>query len=134
MRAAFAISDKQERTAAVAAARDAIKEALTEEQLEDANLGLGHERSSKQASCVATLSKPAPASTVVRPTKCATSFVETGMLPRTHGSALFTRGETQGLVVTTLGTGDDEQIIDALHGNFRSNFLLALQLPALLGW
>ena len=39
---------------------------------------------------------------------------ETGFLPRTHGSALFTRGETQGLVVTTLGTGDDEQMIDAL--------------------
>ena len=54
---------------------------------------------------------------------------ETGMLPRTHGSALFTRGETQGLVVTTLGTGDDEQIIDALHGNSRSNFLLHYNFP-----
>ena len=54
---------------------------------------------------------------------------ETGLLPRTHGSALFTRGETQGLVVTTLGTGDDEQIIDALHGNSRSNFLLHYNFP-----
>ena len=54
---------------------------------------------------------------------------ETGLLPRTHGSALFTRGETQALVVTTLGTGDDEQIIDALHGNFRSNFLLHYNFP-----
>jgi polyribonucleotide nucleotidyltransferase len=54
---------------------------------------------------------------------------QTSVLPRTHGSALFTRGETQGLVVTTLGTGDDEQIIDALHGNFRSNFLLHYNFP-----
>ena len=48
---------------------------------------------------------------------------EVGVLPRTHGSSLFTRGETQALVVTTLGTGDDEQMIDALHGTSRSNFL-----------
>ena len=54
---------------------------------------------------------------------------ETSLLPRTHGSALFTRGETQGLVVTTLGTGDDEQIIDALHGSSRSNFLLHYNFP-----
>ncbi|HHN68058.1 MAG TPA: polyribonucleotide nucleotidyltransferase, partial [Thermopetrobacter sp.] len=47
-----------------------------------------------------------------------------GVLPRTHGSALFTRGETQALVVTTLGTGDDEQFIDALEGTYRENFLL----------
>ncbi|MFM2391937.1 MAG: polyribonucleotide nucleotidyltransferase, partial [Pseudomonadota bacterium] len=60
----------------------------------------------------------------VRPIVC-----ETGVLPRTHGSALFTRGETQGLVVTTLGTGEDEQIIDALHGNSRSNFLLHYNFP-----
>ena len=49
---------------------------------------------------------------------------EVGVLPRTHGSALFTRGETQALVVTTLGTGQDEQIIDALEGEYRSRFLL----------
>jgi polyribonucleotide nucleotidyltransferase len=54
---------------------------------------------------------------------------QTSVLPRTHGSALFTRGETQGLVVTTLGTGDDEQFIDALHGNFKSNFLLHYNFP-----
>ena len=54
---------------------------------------------------------------------------EVGFLPRTHGSALFTRGETQGLVVTTLGTGDDEQIIDALHGTSRSNFMLHYNFP-----
>jgi polyribonucleotide nucleotidyltransferase len=52
-----------------------------------------------------------------------------GLLPRTHGSALFTRGETQGLVVTTLGTGDDEQIIDALEGEWRERFLLHYNFP-----
>ena len=51
---------------------------------------------------------------------------ETGLLPRTHGSALFTRGETQGLVVTTLGTGDDEQMIDASARHVQ------IQLPAAL--
>jgi len=54
---------------------------------------------------------------------------ETGILPRTHGSALFTRGETQGLVVTTLGTGDDEQMIDSLQGMYKSNFLLHYNFP-----
>ncbi|MDB5365258.1 MAG: pnp, partial [Rhodospirillales bacterium] len=54
---------------------------------------------------------------------------EVGILPRTHGSALFTRGETQALVVTTLGTGQDEQIIDALAGEYRENFLLHYNFP-----
>src|SRR5476649_948017 len=54
---------------------------------------------------------------------------EVGLLPRAHGSALFTRGETQGLVVTTLGTGQDEQIIDALDGEYRSNFMLHYNFP-----
>ncbi len=54
---------------------------------------------------------------------------ETGVLPRTHGSSLFTRGETQALVVTTLGTGQDEQIIDALDGDYRENFLLHYNFP-----
>ncbi|WP_374384427.1 polyribonucleotide nucleotidyltransferase [Dongia sp.] len=54
---------------------------------------------------------------------------EVGVLPRAHGSALFTRGETQALVVTTLGTGDDEQIIDALEGEFRETFMLHYNFP-----
>ncbi len=54
---------------------------------------------------------------------------EVGVLPRTHGSALFTRGETQAIVVTTLGTGQDEQIIDALEGEYRSNFMLHYNFP-----
>ena len=49
---------------------------------------------------------------------------EVGVLPRTHGSALFTRGETQALVVTTLGTGEDEQYVDALEGTYKEHFML----------
>jgi polyribonucleotide nucleotidyltransferase len=60
----------------------------------------------------------------VRPIEC-----EVGVLPRTHGSALFTRGETQSLAVATLGTGQDEQIIDALEGDYRENFLLHYNFP-----
>jgi polyribonucleotide nucleotidyltransferase len=54
---------------------------------------------------------------------------EVGILPRAHGSALFTRGETQALVVTTLGTGQDEQIIDALTGEYREAFMLHYNFP-----
>ena len=54
---------------------------------------------------------------------------EVGILPRAHGSALFTRGETQGLVTATLGTGQDEQIIDALEGEYREHFLLHYNFP-----
>lgn len=128
MRAAFALTDKQERTTAVAAARDAIKDALSEEQLEDANLG------SAMKKLEAGILRGDVVKTGKRIDGRDTDTVraiesQVGLLPRTHGSALFTRGETQGLVVTTLGTGDDEQIIDALHGNFRSNFLLHYNFP-----
>jgi polyribonucleotide nucleotidyltransferase len=54
---------------------------------------------------------------------------EVGILPRSHGSALFTRGETQALAVATLGTGQDEQIIDALEGEYRENFMLHYNFP-----
>ena len=128
MRAAFAISDKQERTAAVAAARDAIKEKLTDEQREDPDLGTALkklEAAILRGDVVKTGKRIDGRRTdEVRPIVC-----QTGLLPRTHGSALFTRGETQALVVTTLGTGDDEQFIDALHGNFKSNFLLHYNFP-----
>ncbi|MFC4218278.1 polyribonucleotide nucleotidyltransferase [Pseudophaeobacter arcticus] len=128
MRAAFAISDKQERTSAVAAARETIKAALNEEQLDDANLG------SAMKKLEAGILRGDVVKTGKRIDGRATDEIrdivsETGLLPRTHGSALFTRGETQGLVVTTLGTGDDEQFIDALHGNFKSNFLLHYNFP-----
>ena len=60
----------------------------------------------------------------MRPIDC-----QIGVLPRAHGSALFTRGETQALVVATLGTGQDEQIIDALEGEYRENFMLHYNFP-----
>ncbi len=58
---------------------------------------------------------------------------ETGVLPRAHGSALFTRGETQALVTCTLGTSDDTQLIEAFEGDSRNAVHAALQLPAVLG-
>jgi len=60
----------------------------------------------------------------VRPIVC-----EVGVLPRTHGSALFTRGETQALVVTTLGTGEDEQYVDSLEGTYKQHFMLHYNFP-----
>ena len=128
MAAAYAITDKQERVAAVAAAKEAIIAGLTEEQQEDANLGSALKKleSGVLRGSVVKEGKRIDGRALdeVRPI-----LSETGVLPRTHGSALFTRGETQGLVVTTLGTGDDEQFIDALHGNFKSNFMLHYNFP-----
>jgi polyribonucleotide nucleotidyltransferase len=128
MRDAYAITDKQERVNAVAAAKDAIKESLTEEQREDPNLGTAIKKLESMVLRGDVVKSgrriDGRALDEVRPIVC-----ETGFLPRTHGSALFTRGETQGMVITTLGTGDDEQIIDALHGNYRSNFLLHYNFP-----
>ena len=100
-------------TAAISAARQAIVEALSEEEREDANLG----------SALKKLESGILRGDVVKNGKRIDGrktdeirdiVCETGILPRTHGSALFTRGETQGLVITTLGTGDDEQFVDAL--------------------
>ena len=128
MRAAFAIRDKQDRTNAIEAAVEAIKAAMSEEDQADANL----------YPAIKQLESAVLRGDVVkngiridgRDTKTVRPIVsETGVLPRAHGSALFTRGETQGLVVTTLGTGEDEQIIDALNGNYRSNFMLHYNFP-----
>ncbi|MGR3496409.1 polyribonucleotide nucleotidyltransferase [Citreimonas sp.] len=128
MRDAYSILDKQERTQAVAAAKDAIKAQLSEDDLADANLGSALKKleSTILRGSVVKSGKRIDGRALdeVRPI-----VSETGLLPRTHGSALFTRGETQALVVTTLGTGDDEQFIDALTGNFRSNFLLHYNFP-----
>ena len=128
MRAAFAIRDKQERTNAISAAADAIVAALSDEDKADANLGAAIKKleSSILRGDVVSNGRRIDG----RDTRTVRPIVsEVGILPRTHGSSLFTRGETQALVVTTLGTGEDEQIIDALHGNFRSNFLLHYNFP-----
>jgi polyribonucleotide nucleotidyltransferase len=128
MRAAYGNTDKQERVEAVAAAREAIKAALNEEQLAHVNL------SSAMKKLEASILRGDVVKGGERIDGRATTDVraiisETGMLPRTHGSALFTRGETQALAVTTLGTGDDEQMIDALHGTYKSNFMLHYNFP-----
>ena len=128
MRAAFALRDKQERSNAIDAASAAIKGALAAEDLVDINLGSAIKKLESSILRGDIINGGARIdgrdNKTVRPIVC-----ETGLLPRTHGSALFTRGETQGLVVTTLGTGEDEQIIDALNGNTRSNFLLHYNFP-----
>ena len=128
MQAAYAITDKQERTTAVSDAKESIKGSLAEEQLSDENLGSAMKKLESQVlrGDVVKNGKriDGRALDTVREINC-----ETGLLPRTHGSALFTRGETQGLVVTTLGTGDDEQMIDALNGMYKSNFLLHYNFP-----
>ncbi|EKE44253.1 polyribonucleotide nucleotidyltransferase [Oceaniovalibus guishaninsula JLT2003] len=128
MRAAFAITDKQERTTAISDARQAIIDGLTDEQKADENLGSALKKleSSVLRGDVVKSGKRIDGRRTdeVRPI-----VAETGLLPRTHGSALFTRGETQALAVTTLGTGDDEQMIDALQGTYKSNFLLHYNFP-----
>jgi len=128
MRAAFKITDKQERTAAVNAAREAIIATLDEDQATDENLGAALKKLESEilrGDVVKTGKRiDGRALDEIRPI-----VSEVGILPRTHGSALFTRGETQALVVTTLGTGDDEQMIDALQGTYKSNFLLHYNFP-----
>jgi len=128
MRAAYAIRDKQERTNAVSAVKEEIKAGLSEEQQEDANLGASLKKLESMVlrSDVVKNGRRIDGRALdeVREIVC-----ETKVLPRTHGSALFTRGETQGLVVTTLGTGDDEQFVDALHGTSKQNFMLHYNFP-----
>jgi polyribonucleotide nucleotidyltransferase len=128
MRAAFAIRNKQERVAAIAEAREAVKATLTEDELADENLGAAMKK--LEASILrGTVIDGAPRidgrdNRTIRPI-----IAETSVLPRTHGSALFTRGETQSLCVATLGTGEDEQFVDALTGTSKSSFLLHYNFP-----
>jgi len=128
MRAAFALRDKQERVNAISAARDAIRAGLTEAELADENLGSAFKKL-ESSILRGDIINGAPRidgrdTRTVRPIEA-----EVGLLPRTHGSALFTRGETQALVVATLGTGDDEQFMDALTGTWKANFLLHYNFP-----
>ncbi|GIX12365.1 MAG: polyribonucleotide nucleotidyltransferase [Paracoccaceae bacterium] len=128
LREAFTTVDKQERQAKIAAAKERMQAALTPEELE------GDAAAAAFKEIEADIMRSAVIETgrridgrdlvTVRPIDC-----QVGILPRTHGSALFTRGETQALVVTTLGTGDDEQIIDALEGEWRERFLLHYNFP-----
>ena len=130
--AAYGIATKEQRVEAIAAAKDKAIEALCDEDDENAatpqTVG-GAFKSIEQdivrGSIIETGSRiDGRGLADVRQIKC-----EVGVLPRTHGSALFTRGETQALVVTTLGTGDDEQFVDALEGTYKQNFLLHYNFP-----
>jgi polyribonucleotide nucleotidyltransferase len=128
LRKAYAITTKQERYTAIAASKAVTKEKLLPE-IEN-ETALSHGLKALEADILRTMILDDKIRvdgrdlSTIRPIVC-----ETGMLPRTHGSALFTRGETQALVVTTLGTGQDEQIIDALEGEYRERFLLHYNFP-----
>jgi polyribonucleotide nucleotidyltransferase len=128
LRQAYLETVKQARVEKVSAAKQA---ALEELALEDGELDMA-------AGLLKDLEKDIVRGNILntgvridgRDTKTVRPIVsEVGILPRSHGSALFTRGETQALVVTTLGTGQDEQIIDALEGEYREHFMLHYNFP-----
>jgi polyribonucleotide nucleotidyltransferase len=131
VRAAYGITDKQARVEKVAEARDAVVAKLEAE--------LGEEFDSlKVANAFKNLEKDVVRGDILktktridgRNEKQVRNITSsTSLLPRTHGSALFTRGETQALAVTTLGTGQDMQIIDELAGEYKERFMLHYNFP-----
>ena len=125
--AAYKIADKAERQAAVGAVRTEAKEKIGDEY--EAVL-VGGLIKGLEADVVRGAILKTGVRIDGRDTKTVRAIVsEAGFLPRAHGSALFTRGETQAMVVATLGTGQDEQIIDSLVGEGRSNFMLHYNFP-----
>jgi polyribonucleotide nucleotidyltransferase len=127
---AYAITDKLERQAAVGAVRDAAIEAFTDNEAGIDDKVITAKFKSLEADVVRGAILKTGKRIDERDTKTVRPIVsEVGVLPRTHGSALFTRGETQALVVATLGTGQDEQIIDALEGEYKQRFLLHYNFP-----
>ena len=127
LREAYSKTVKQERVEAVNAVKTATKEAL-EEQF-DGGMVAGAlkelEKDIVRGGILDTgLRIDGRDTKTVRPI-----LAETTILPRTHGSTLFTRGETQALVTTTLGTAQDEQIIDNIEGDYRSHFMLHYNFP-----
>jgi polyribonucleotide nucleotidyltransferase len=125
--AAYKIADKTERQAAVGAVRQQVKDKLGDAY--DAVL-VGSLIKEMEADVVRGAILKTGSRIDGRDTRTVRQIVaEAGFLPRAHGSALFTRGETQAMVVATLGTGQDEQIIDALVGESRSSFMLHYNFP-----
>ncbi|MCR9177710.1 MAG: polyribonucleotide nucleotidyltransferase, partial [Alphaproteobacteria bacterium] len=127
MESAYDEPNKTERQNKVAAAKDTAMATIEDEKEKEAAKGLLKEIESDivRGRILDTGNRIDGRDTkTVRPI-----VAEVGVLPRAHGSALFTRGETQALVVTTLGTGQDEQIIDALEGEFRESFMLHYNFP-----
>jgi polyribonucleotide nucleotidyltransferase len=133
LKAAYKLTGKQDRHAALDAAKKVASSALIKS---DANPD-GYDSSkfgSAFKECEASVLRRDVLETKIRIDgrdldKVRPIIGEVGILPRAHGSALFTRGETQALVVATLGTGDDEQFIDALEGTYKENFLLHYNFP-----
>ena len=127
--AAYQIAEKMDRQAAVKAAKNAAVEALaTDDGLSGADIKAAFGKLEKKVvrgRIIAGEKRIDGRST----SDVRAITVRTGVLPRTHGSALFTRGETQALVVTTLGTARDAQIIDALGGSYREPFMLHYNFP-----
>ncbi len=131
IRDAYSITVKQDRVEALSSAKEAAMEALAND--------MGDEFDSQLAGgAMKNLEKDVVRGNILktgtridgRDTKTVRPIVaEVGVLDRAHGSSLFTRGETQALVVTTLGTGQDEQIIDALEGEYREHFMLHYNFP-----
>lgn len=128
--AAYGITIKQDRQNALAEAREMITRKMAEAD-EEVDLDLvGGLTKKLEADIVRSQILDNGARIDGRDTKTVRPIVcEVGILPRSHGSALFTRGETQALVVSTLGTSQDEQIIDALTGEYRENFMLHYNFP-----
>ena len=128
LKKAFEISEKKERQSAVASAVDKIKSSLSDEENEGNEVNELIKKLESEVVRNNILDNGSRIDgrdlTTVRSIE-----TETRLLPRAHGSSLFTRGETQGLVVTTLGSGDSEQIIDALHKEGRLNFMLHYNFP-----
>ncbi len=131
IKAAFAIRQKQLRSQKLAEAWDKVKAALINEEtgtlLANEIKGIFKNLEAEIVRGQILAGEPridGRDTRTVRPIS-----IRTGVLPRTHGSALFTRGETQALVVTTLGTKQDEQIIDALAGEYTERFMLHYNFP-----
>ncbi len=132
LRKAYSIAKKEDRQDAVARAKDAVKAALVNK--EDPNApseqAVGEQFKQLEADIVRNNILDTGKRIDGRDTKTVRPIIaETSVLPRTHGSALFTRGETQALVVTTLGTGEDEQYIDSLDGLQKGKFMLHYNFP-----
>ncbi len=128
---AFRISDKVERQNAVAEVKEALLEELCPEgTAEDVRSAVLDEFKKLQKNVVRSQILDGNPRIDGRDTRTVRPInIETGVLPRTHGSAKFTRGETQAIVVATLGTERDAQIIDALDGEYRDNFMLHYNFP-----
>ena len=128
---AYSIRQKQARSTRLSEIRKNLMEKLAEgaEQAPDSNL-VGDILFSLESKIVRSQILDGEPRIDGRDTRTVRPIsIRVGVLPRTHGSALFTRGETQALVVATLGTGRDEQIIDALQGEYKDRFMLHYNMP-----